>query len=132
MEKGKLYAIIIRSSFNEEGLTFPTSEEAFIQVGIHVHKTGFKVNAHKHKIISELVNINLEEIFYIKSGKVKIKVFNSEDKQIKEVIVSKGDLIILYGGHSVDFLEDSEMIEIKQGPYRGKEQDKVFINDTSL
>jgi len=30
------------------------------------------------------------------------------------------------GGHSVEMIEDSEIIEVKQGPYH--EDDKIFFN----
>ena len=40
-------------------------------------------------------------------------------------ILYQGDVVLLaYGGHGLEMLEDSEMIEVKQGPYAG-EMDKI-------
>ena len=40
-------------------------------------------------------------------------------------ILNQGDVVLLaYGGHGFEMLEDSEMIEVKQGPYAG-DMDKV-------
>jgi hypothetical protein len=39
--------------------------------------------------------------------------------------MNMGDTILLIaGGHGFDILEDSKIIEVKQGPYEGAEQDK--------
>ncbi len=35
-------------------------------------------------------------------------------------LLYQGDVILLaYGGHGFEILEDAEMIEVKQGPYAG-------------
>ena len=36
-------------------------------------------------------------------------------------------MLLAYGGHGFEMLEDSEMIEVKQGPYAG-EMDKIRFN----
>jgi hypothetical protein len=35
--------------------------------------------------------------------------------------------MLLSGGHGFNVLEDSKIIEVKQGPYRGVEEDKERI-----
>jgi hypothetical protein len=68
-----------------------------------------------------------QEVLHIKSGKIKITLFSNEQAFIKELILLKGDTVLLAtGGHSVEMLEDSELIEVKQGPYLDDE-DKVRI-----
>ncbi|MCZ2140280.1 MAG: hypothetical protein LC096_02690, partial [Bacteroidia bacterium] len=48
-----------------------------------------------------------------------------EQYYIKSTILHTGDVILLSdGGHGFKMLEESEIIEVKQGPYCG-EQDKV-------
>ncbi|MBS3097440.1 hypothetical protein J4209_01445 [Candidatus Woesearchaeota archaeon] len=131
-EDEKTLAIVIRSNFNKEGLTFPTSEDAFLQLGIHNNKRGVEIKAHKHNVIKRLADITIEEIFYVQKGKISVGIYNFDNNKIKDVIIASGDLIIVYGGHSLKFLEDSKVIEVKQGPYRGKEKDKVYIDDTSM
>ena len=52
--------------------------------------------------------------------------FYDDDKAyLKSEILHAGDVILLaFGGHGFLMLEDSEIIEVKQGPYAG-EADKV-------
>ena len=44
---------------------------------------------------------------------------------MQSTILNKGDVVLLaFGGHGFEMIEESEIIEIKQGPYAG-EMDKV-------
>jgi hypothetical protein len=44
------------------------------------------------------------------------------------VVLNSGDTILLAsGGHGFEMLEDTEMLEIKQGPYSGVTNDKTHI-----
>ena len=61
----------------------------------------------------------------VESGKVGINFFNIAGKNIKKnVILNKGDIIILFkGGHGFKFFKKTKIIEIKQGPYvEGKDK----------
>ncbi|MCC7051508.1 MAG: hypothetical protein IT239_07015, partial [Bacteroidia bacterium] len=51
--------------------------------------------------------------------------FDNKQHYIQSTILNAGDVILLSdGGHGFKMLEQSEIIEVKQGPYCG-EQDKV-------
>ncbi len=66
-----------------------------------------------------------QEVLYVKSGKVRVNFFDDNKNVFEGRIIARGDLIFLAsGGHGFEFLEDAEMIEVKQGPYAG-EDDKV-------
>ena len=56
---------------------------------------------------------------------MKNKIKDNENKNyIESRILLSGDVILLSkGGHGFLMLEDTEMIEVKQGPYAG-DQDK--------
>jgi len=123
-----ILAIIIKGSYDKEGLSFVTPNEFPLQMGIHIRKKGFIVRPHAHIDIFELKNITAQEIFYLQKGKIKVTVYNNKDKSHSEIIVEEGDTILLAGGHSMEYLEDSKMIEFKQGPYRGAETEKRYIN----
>jgi len=67
----------------------------------------------------------LAEKVGIEKGKVKIKFFDHNNSDIKkDKILNKGDIIILFqGGHGFKILEETQIIEIKQGPYvEGKDK----------
>lgn len=125
-EKGELLAIVIRPNL-EDPLNFVTPEDSPIQLGFHNRKKGEFVLPHLHKLIPELKNIPSYEMFHITKGKAQVEIFNKSNQKASQTILSSGDTIFLIAGHSVKFLEDTKMLEVKQGPYRGKEEDKEYF-----
>ena len=123
---GKLIALIVRNAFDKEGLTFVTDEQSPMQLGIHIQKKGFKAAPHCHTPFDLLKNVEVEEIFYIEKGRMRVDLYTREGKKVRSVECEKGDIIVLSEGHSVECMEDTKFIEIKQGPYRGKEEKKYL------
>ncbi|HAW19644.1 MAG TPA: hypothetical protein DCX14_05625, partial [Flavobacteriales bacterium] len=61
-----------------------------------------------------------QEVLFIKSGKVRVDFYTSDRSYLKSVALEQGDVILLAsGGHGFRMIEDSEIIEVKQGPYCG-------------
>ena len=119
---------MIRGKYSKEGLTFATPEEFGLQLGIHNQKKGNTVRPHEHKIVSEIKNLKIQEVFFVVKGKVKW-IFYVDDKKVDERIISSGDTILFAnGGHSAEYLEDTRMIEVKQGPYRSSDEDKRLFD----
>ncbi len=118
----------LRSSGNK--VSFATPEHFPLQVGIHARPKGDAVSAHFHRPFPELKNLPVQEFFHIKSGKVKIELYDERenDAKVSEIIAEVGDTVILNTGHGMIFLEDTELVELKQGPYRGREEEKRFIS----
>lgn len=127
-DQGKILAIILRNSYDKEGLNFITDPSHSFQVGFHNVKNGKHYKAHESLPFDKLENFNTNKIYYVKDGQVNIGIYNLSRQRIKDVGLSKGDLILFVsGGHSMDVTKDSKIIEIKQGPYRGVEEDKNFL-----
>ena len=127
-DNGEILALILRSSYDNQGLSFLTSNDHSFQVGFHNVEKGKRYKAHKSLPFKKLENFKTNKIYYIKEGKTGVDIYNKEDKKITYVILEKGDLILFIdGGHGLDILENSKVIEIKQGPYRGTEEDKQFL-----
>ena len=123
----KVLAIILRNDFNKEGVNFISPEEYPLQMGVHLRKQGESVEAHIHKPFKNISEIISQEIFYVVYGKVQVDLFES-GKKVDSCILRGGDTILLaFSGHGVKFLEDTKMVEIKQGPYRGIKKEKEFI-----
>ena len=122
----ELLAIIVRRSI-QDPLNFVTPDEFPIQLGFHNRKKGEEVSAHSHRPIEELKNLPAHEMFHVIQGKVQFNIFDNKKELTKQVILEDGDTIFSTSGHSVVFLEDSKVLEVKQGPYRGKEEEKEFF-----
>lgn len=124
----ELFAIIIRNGDHEEGTHFFTEDKHSFQVGVHNVKESKRYRAHISLPFKNLEKLESNKIYYIKKGKVGIDFYNNNGNKTEYSILNIGDLILFVnGGHGVDILEDTIMIEIKQGPYRGVEIEKKFF-----
>ena len=64
-------------------------------------------------------------MLFIKRGKVRVDFYDEDRNYLKSVILDEGDVILLaHGGHVFEMIEETEIIEVKQGPYAG-DMDKV-------
>jgi mannose-6-phosphate isomerase-like protein (cupin superfamily) len=65
------------------------------------------------------------EVLFIKSGRLRVDFYDTNQKYLESRILDRGDIILLIvGGHGFEMLEATEIIEVKQGPYVG-EHDKI-------
>lgn len=121
---GKLIALILRSEESFPGVRFFTPPQFSQQLGFLEHKAGHRIQPHTHNSVRREV-VNTQEVLFIRRGKVKIYLYTDERRFLKDVILNKGDVILLAsGGHGLEILEDAEMIEVKQGPYLDEMVDK--------
>jgi len=120
----KILAIIIKANYSKEGVEFFTPNDFSQQLAYMTHKKGKVIDAHVHNIVPREVNYT-KEVLIIKKGKLRVDFYDDNKNYIESAIIQEGDIILLaFGGHGFECLEDVEMIEVKQGPYLG-EQDKV-------
>ncbi len=125
IKKGEdILAIILSADFHGEGIHFFSPEDFPQQLGFIEHKKGEIVQAHTHQVIKRVIELT-QEVILVKKGRVKVNLYDSEKVYVDSRVLVEGDVILLSaGGHEMKFIEDTELIEIKQGPYLGKE-DKV-------
>ena len=131
---GKTYALFIcgRPELPAEGpersrgvkfFTKPTDE---FQLGVIERPKGYEVKPHAHPERHATIN-GTAEFLYVEKGKIQITIFDEQWKEIGQQTVSSGDfLLFLAGGHALTMLEDTRLIEVKQGPYPGDAQAKVY------
>ncbi len=116
--------IAIRIKKFKNGVTSLTDPSEPLQLVIHKRSTGEYTKAHAHTP-KRRVTENLQECLVVIKGKIKIDFYTPDKKYFKSISVSSGEVIILMsGGHGVHILKDSEIIEIKNGPFI---EDKVLI-----
>ena len=117
-------AIIIRASFKKEGIQFFTPDNYTQQLAYMNRPAGYVIQPHLHNPLKREVEFT-KEVIFIKSGMVRVDFYDESQKYLKSSVLHQGDVILLaYGGHGFEILENCEMIEVKQGPYAG-EQDKT-------
>jgi mannose-6-phosphate isomerase-like protein (cupin superfamily) len=117
-------ALIIRADFDAEGLHFFTPDSFSQQVAYMRHSKDKYITPHVHNQVTRQV-LYTQEVLWVRKGKVEVDLFTSRKSFLTSRILLTGDLILLCGGgHSFKMLEETSMIEIKQGPYAG-ENDKT-------
>ncbi len=116
LDNDVLLAIIIRSGFKKDGIQFFTPSHFSQQLGYMNRSKGYKIDAHSHRLVERKVSV---------TGSFRIELFDSKQQFVKEAVLQTGDTILLAsGGHAIEMLEDTELIEVKQGPYTS-DDDKV-------
>lgn len=91
---------------------------------------GYKILPHIHNPVIREV-IWTQEVLFIKSGKVRVDFYDENKNYLESRILQKGDIILLAGGgYGFEMLEESEMIEVKQGPCCG-DKDKTWFEAVS-
>lgn len=127
VDGGYHLAIVLRT-FNSPfppGAKFYTDNNESLQLGSISYQAGFYIPPHNHHTINRPI-MKTEEVLFVVSGRIEIDLYLHDDTIHKTVELKTGDVIILMGcGHAVRYIEDTQMIEVKQGPYLGREADKI-------
>jgi hypothetical protein len=124
IHNGKILSVIIRSEYKSDGINFFTPDEFSQQLAYMNRAKDYVIPPHVHNAVQRDVHFT-QEVLVIKSGKIRVDYYDDEKHYLESRILNKGDVVLLaYGGHGFEMLEDSEIVEIKQGPYSGK-MDKV-------
>ena len=118
-EDEKLLAIILRTNYEKKGIDFFTPSDFSQQLGYMNRSKGYKIQPHIHNEVKRTINYT-QEVLFIKRGIVRVDFYKENKTYFKSKILNTGDVILLsFGGHGFEMLEDSEIIEVKQGPFAG-------------
>ena len=119
-------AMVLHSAKNVDETKFFTEDPDELQVGVIVKKTGENVHPHLHNIQGRTIQRTTEVLHFI-SGLALVSFYDDDANYICEKEISSGATLIQFsGGHAFNFIMDSKLLEIKQGPYK-KDQDKKYI-----
>lgn len=122
--EGRTLAIVLRTTFRDQGIKFFTPDEFSQQLAYMNRPQGYVIRPHVHNPVRREVQFT-KEVLFIKSGKVRVDFYDDDQNYLEDRILNPGDVILLaFGGHGFEMLEASEIIEVKQGPYVG-EADKT-------
>ena len=129
---GVHYATIIGRNFEADGIKFFTPNEYSQQLAYMKRPKGHVIQEHYHNPVPREV-VHTQEVLLIKSGKVRIDFYDNDQQYFACETLLAGDVILLAtGGHGFEMLEESEMIEIKQGPYAGMDDKTRFEGKTTI
>ena len=126
----QLLAIIIYHDFNQPGIHFFTPDELSQQLAYMHHPNGKEIEPHVHNPVPRTVEYT-QEVLFIRKGKVRVDFYDDQKNYLHSRLLNTGDVILLStGGHGFEMLEETEMIEVKQGPYAG-DKDKTRFSGPS-
>jgi len=119
-----LFAIIISNRYSEPGIHFFTPDDFSQQLAFMKHPVGKIIQPHVHNPVKREVHFT-KEVLFIRKGKIRVDFYTQQKYYLESKILETGDVVLLSeGGHGFEILEETEMIEVKQGPYAG-EADKT-------
>lgn len=115
--------IAIRLTVFQHGSNPVTAAGEPLQVMAIKRRAGEVVAPHWH-VPKKRITSRAQECLVIRKGKIKVSLFGPDHKLFKRLYLKTGQaLVVLGGGHGVEYLEPTEIIELKNGP---------FINDKQL
>ena len=114
---GRVAAIIVRSEFRPDGIQFVTPSDFSQQLGFMRRPAGYVIQPHMHKQVDRETTLT-QEVLYVRTGRVRVDFYGEDETFAMSREIGTGDVILLSaGGHGFEMLEESELIEVKQGPY---------------
>jgi len=117
-------ALIIKADYDAEGLHFFTPNNLSQQIAYMKHPKDKVIAPHVHNLVTRQV-LYTQEVLLVRRGSVEVTLYNGQKEFLTSRVLGTGDLILLCGGgHSLRMIEETSMIEVKQGPYAG-ENDKT-------
>ncbi|MBI3128116.1 MAG: hypothetical protein HYZ11_10970 [Candidatus Tectomicrobia bacterium] len=104
-----------------------TADELPLQIVLLNRNPGAVVKPHYHLVTERPSNTTRHQIMICRSGRMRINIFSKEGDKAGSVVLEPGDLVLMYEGHSIEFLlPNTKAIEIKEGPFPiTDEADKV-------
>lgn len=127
MYRGHLLGKVLKvHTAKDPGLNFITPEVEPLQLGIYNLEEGQIIKSHVHKNVPRNVDM-VQETIYVISGKLDV-TFYFDTEVVTTCHLFAGDALWLRtGGHGFKAARDTRLFYTKQGPYLGKEDDKVVI-----
>jgi uncharacterized protein YjlB len=78
---------------------------------------GYRIQPHIHLQVERKASFT-QEVLYVRKGRVRVDFYREDESYVDSREITTGDVILLStGGHGFEMLEESELIEVKQGPY---------------
>jgi hypothetical protein len=124
--QGQALCILVHSTYMPDRTTFLTPPEYKQQVGFVVYPKNGEIPRHTHVPLERHI-VGTSEVILVKKGRCLLDIYNDEQKLVATREMGPGDLMLMVGGgHGFRILEETILLEIKQGPYTGLEEKERF------
>lgn len=105
---------------------FVTPDEANLQVGFIVYAAGGQIARHAHRPIERTIR-GMSEVLVVREGRCEFDLYDDARALVATREVCRGDVLVLVGGgHGFRLMEDTVLLEVKQGPYLGADEKERF------
>lgn len=119
-------AYVIRAEIAPDKTTFLTEHTFKQQVGFVVYPRGAEIARHVHLPLERHL-VGTSEVLVVKKGRCEIDIYNDARELVATRELRQGDVMLMIaGGHGFRMLEDTILLEIKQGPYTGVDEKERF------
>jgi hypothetical protein len=124
--KGDPLVYIVRPDNLPDQTTFLTPPDLKQQVGFVVYPVGGEVPRHVHRNLERHL-VGTSEVLVVKKGRCLMDVYTQDQEFVDTRELRAGDITLLVsGGHGFRMLEDTVLLEVKQGPYTGIDEKVRF------
>lgn len=126
--QGDEIAIVIRANYQVDGAKFFTGGDNPLQVGLIKYSAGHTIAPHKHLFKPEMIK-EMQEVIYIVRGRARLKMYDADTKEvIAQTELLAGDFLLhKQQAHGFEYLEETVIFEVKQGPYQGIQDAKLYL-----
>lgn len=125
-EAGVVLAYIVRGGEPPTETTFLTPHDCNLQVGHVVYPAGGEIARHVHLPLERHI-VGSTEVLVLQRGRCEVDVYTDDRRVVATCELRTGDILIAVGGgHGFRVLEDSVLLEVKQGPYPGGTEKERF------
>ena len=123
---GTVLAYIARARELPSQTTFLTPKDCNLQVGHVVYRAGGEITRHMHVPVERHLSTTTE-VLVVEKGRCLVDVFDEARQLVRTCELTVGDIVIaVAGGHGFRLLEDTVLLEVKQGPYPGVAEKERF------
>lgn len=119
-------AMIVRQRYMADSTEFLTPEQYKQQVGFVVYPRGGEIQRHTHRAIERRM-VGTSEVLLVRKGRCEVDFYGEDHSLVATRVLEVGDLMLMVGGgHGFRMLEDTVLLELKQGPYLGVDEKELF------
>jgi hypothetical protein len=119
-------AYLVDGSWQPEATEFLTPDDFGQQMGMIVYPAGGEIIPHVHLPVTRTVE-GTSECLVVRKGRCEVDFYDSTRRFVTTRTLKAGDiLLLLRGGHGFRMLEDTILLEVKQGPFMGTRDKERF------